>query len=130
MSSPDGERYSQVKRPHNVRCVLSRFRCNGHCFLLTVYLARIGRIENRLCSVCGHPLQYTSHLILHSPATDSSWRSLLGDSLFLYDLSSRSWGLPGFCGSMVFCHVPIPRKGPGSNNSKLIFALAVTSCNT
>ena len=79
--------------PCHARCVLSRLRCNGHSLLLDSYLSRIGRIENPSCSACGHSSQDTSHLILHCSATDSLRRSLFGDSLSLYDLWSRPWGV-------------------------------------
>ena len=72
--------------PRHARCVLSRLRCNGHSLLLGSYLSRIGRIENPSCSACGHSSQDTSHLILHSSATDSLRRSLFGDSLTLQPL--------------------------------------------
>ena len=62
--------------PRHARCVLCRFRCNGHSLLLGSYLTRIGRIENPFCSACGHSSQDISHLILHCPATDSLRRSL------------------------------------------------------
>ena len=96
--------------PRHARCVLSRLRCNGNSLLLSSYLSRIGRIENHSCCACIHPSQDTSHLILHCLATDFLRRSLVGDSLSLYDL----W--PGFWGSMVFRHTLILRKGSGSNN--------------
>ena len=81
----------ELVRPRHARCVFFRLRCNGHSFLLSSYLSRIGRIENSSCSACGHSSQDTSHLILHCPATDSLRRSLFGDSLSLYDLWSRPW---------------------------------------
>ena len=84
--------------PRHARCVLSRLRCNGHSLLLGFYLSRIGRIENPSCSACGHSSQDTSHLILHCPATDSLRRSLFGDSLSLYDLWSRPWGVARLLG--------------------------------
>ena len=84
--------------PRHARCVLSRFCCNGHSLLLGSYLSRIGRTENHSCSACGHPSQDTSHLILHCPATDSLRRSLFGDSLSLYDLWSRPWGVARLLG--------------------------------
>ena len=79
--------------PRHARCVLSCLRCNGHSLLLGSHLSRIGRIENSSCSACGHSSQDVSHLILHCPATDSLRRSLFGDSLSLYDLWSRPWGV-------------------------------------
>ena len=61
--------------------------------LLASCLSRIGKIENPFCSACVHPSQDIFHLILHCPATDSLRRSLFGDSLSLYDLWSRPWGV-------------------------------------
>ena len=84
--------------PRHARCVLSRLRCNEHSLLLGSYLSRIGRIENPSCSACGHSSQDTSDLTLHCPATDSLRRSLFGDSLFLYDLWSRPWGVARLLG--------------------------------
>ena len=71
--------------PRHARCVLSRLRCNRHSLLLGSYLSRI---ENPSCSTCGH-------LSSHS-------------ALFRYGLFGE---LPGFWGSMVFRHAPVPRKG-------------------
>ena len=110
--------------PRHARRVLSRLRCNGHSLLLGSYLSRIGRIENPSCSACGHSSQDISHLILHCPATDSLRRSLFGDSLSLYDLWSRPWELPGFWGSMVFRHAPIPRKGSGKQQQQQLHPIA------
>ena len=73
--------------------MLPRLRSNGHSFLLSSYLSRIGRIENPSCSACEHSSQEISHLILHSPTTDSLRRSLFGHSLSLYDLWSRPLGV-------------------------------------
>ena len=110
--------------PRHARCVLSRLHCNGHSLLLGSYLYRIGRIKNPSCSVCGHPSQDTSYLILHCPARGCLSCSLFGDSLFLYNLWSRPWGvarllgLHGFwspCSPFVF---PIPRKGLGNQQQQ------------
>ena len=103
--------------PRHARCVLSRVQCNGHSLLLGSYLSRIGRIENPSCSACGHSSQ-APHLILHCPATDSLRRSLFGDSLSLYDIWSRPWGVARLLGSMVFRHAPIPRKGSGNQQQQ------------
>ena len=100
--------------PRHTRCVLSRLRCNGHVLLLGSYFSRIGRIENPSCSACGHSSQDTSHLILHCLATDSLRRSLFGDCLFFTTSGPDPGELPGFWGSMVFRHAPIPRKGWGN----------------
>ena len=93
--------------PRYARCVLSRLRCNGHSLLLSC-LSRIGRIENSSCSACGHSYQDISHLILHCPATDSLRRSFFGDSLSLYDLWSRPWGVARLLGlhGLPPCHHP------------------------
>ena len=84
--------------PCHARCVLSRLRCNKHSLLLGSYLSRIDRIENPSCGACGHSSHDTSHLILHCPATDFLRRSLVGDSLSLYDLWSRPWGVARLLG--------------------------------
>ena len=84
--------------PRHARCVLSRLRCNGYSLQLSSYLFRIGRTENPSCGVCKHSSQDISHLILHYPATDSLHRSLFGDSLSLYDLLSRPWGVSQLLG--------------------------------
>ena len=89
---------TQVPSISTEELVLSRLRCNGHSLLLGSYLSRIGRIENPSCSACGYSSQDISHLILHCPATDSLHRSLFGDSLSLYDLWSRPWGVARLLG--------------------------------
>ena len=104
--------------PRHARCVLSRFRCNGHSLLLGSYLSRIGRIENPSCSACGHSSQDASHFTLHCPATDSLHPSLLA-TLCLPTTSGPDPGeLLGFWGSMVFRHASIPRKGSGKQQQQ------------
>ena len=97
----------------HARCVLSRLRCNGHSLLLGSYLSRIGRIENSSCSACGHSFQDISHLILHCPATDSLRHSLFNDSLSLYDLWSRPWGVARLLGLHGLPPCPHPAEGVG-----------------
>ena len=105
--------------PRHARCVLSRLRCNKHSLLLSSYLCRIGRIENSSCSACGHSSQDTSHLILHCPVTNSLRRSLFDDSLSFSLTSGPDPGeLPGYWGSMVFRHAPIPWKGSGNQQQQ------------
>ena len=99
--------------PRHARCVLSRLRCNGHSLLLGSYLSRIGRIENPSCSACSHSSQDTSHLILHCPAKDSLHRLLFGDSLSLYDLWSRPWGVSRPLGLHGLPPYPHPSEGVG-----------------
>ena len=99
--------------PRHARCVLSRLRCNGHSHLLGSYLSRIDRIENPFCSACGHSSQDISHLILHCPATDSLRRSLFGDSVSLYDLWSRPWGVAWLLGLHGLPPCPHPSEGVG-----------------
>ena len=99
--------------PRHARYVLSLLRCNGLSHLLGSYLSRIGRIENPFCSACGHPSQDTFHLILHCPATDSLRRSLFGDSLSLYDLWPRPWGVFRLLGLHGLSPCPHPSKGVG-----------------
>ena len=99
--------------PRHARCVLSRLRCNGHSPLLGSYLSGIGRTDNPSCSACGHSSQEMSHLILHCPATDSLRRSLFGDSLTLYDLWSRPWGVGRLLGLHGLPPCPHPSEGVG-----------------
>ena len=66
------------------RHALSCFRHSGLSLLLCSYLTKRDRIENSSCSAFKYPFQDTSHLILHRTATDS---------LSLYDLWSRPWGV-------------------------------------
>ena len=44
-------------------------------------------------------------------------RSLFGNTLSLYDLWSRPYGVARLLGLMVSRHAPIPRKGSGNNNN-------------
>ena len=99
--------------PCHACCVLSRLRCNGHSLLLGSYLSRIGRTENPSCSASGHSPQDTSNLILHCPATDSLGRSLFGDSLSLYELWSRPWGVARLLGLHGLPPCPHPLEGIG-----------------
>ena len=98
--------------PRHARCLLSRLRCNGHSRLGS-YLSRIGIIENSSCSACGHSYQDISHLILHCPATDSLRRSLFGDSVSLYDLWSRPWGVARLLGFHGLPPCPYSSEGVG-----------------
>ena len=99
--------------PRHARCVLSRLRCNGHSLLLGSYLSRIDRIGNPSCSACGHSSQDISHLILHCPATDTLRRSLFGDSLSLYNLWSRPWGVAWLLGLHGLPPCPHPSERVG-----------------
>ena len=104
--------------PRHARCALSRLRCNRYSLLLSSCLPRIGRIENPSCSACGHSPQDTSDLILHCPGLDSLRCSLFGDSLSLYDLWSRPWGVARLLGLHVFPPRPIPWKGLGKQQQQ------------
>ena len=114
----------------HARCVLSRLHCIGHSLLLGSYLSRVGRIKNPSCSACGHSSQDTSHLILHCPATDSL------ATLCLSTTSGPDPGeLPGFWGSMAFCHAPIRWKGSGNQQQQRVrkaldnFVMLVLLCS-
>ena len=99
--------------PRHARCVLSRLRCNGCSLLLGFYLSRIGRIENPSCSACGHSSQDTSHLILLCRTTDSLRRLLFGNSLSLYDIWSRPWGVARLLGLHDVPQCPHPSEEVG-----------------
>ena len=114
--------------PRHARCVLSRLHCNGHSLLLGSYLSRIGKIENPSCSACGHSSQDISHLILHCPTTDTFFAApSLATLCFSTTSGPNPWELPGFWGSMVFHHAPIPRKGSGNNNNSNVTMGITTS---
>ena len=105
--------------PRHACCVLSRLRCNGHSLLLSSYLFKMGRIENPSCSACKHSSQDTSHLILHCAATGSLCTAHSLASVCLPTTSGPDPGeLPGFWGSIVFRHVPIPQKGSGKQQQQ------------
>ena len=108
--------------PRHARCIFSRLRCNGHSLLLSFYLSRIGRIENPSCSACGHSSQDTSHLILHCPATTLCAAHFLAILCPSVTSGLDPGELPGFCGSMVFLHAPIPRKESGKQHYHTCFA--------
>ena len=95
--------------PRHARCGLSRLRCNGHSLFLSSYRTRIGRTENPSSSACGHPFRDTSNLILYCPAMNSLHCSLFGDSLSLYDLWSRPWGVAQLLG--LYGYPPYPSYG-------------------
>ena len=59
----------------------------------------------------------SAFIILHCPATDSLRRSLFGDSLSLYGLWSKPWGVARLLGLHGLPLCPIPRKGSGNNNN-------------
>ena len=103
----------ELMLPRHARCVFFRLRCNGHSLLLGFYLSRIGRLENPSCSACGHWSQDIYYLILHCPATDSLRCSLFGDSLSLYDLWSRPWGVSRLLGLHGFPPCPHTSEGVG-----------------
>ena len=104
--------------PRHARFVLSRLRCNGHSLLLSFYLFRIGKIKSLSCSACGHLSQDTSHLILHSPATDSLRYSLFGNFLSLYNLWSRPRGVARLLGLDGLPPCPLLRKGLGNQQQQ------------
>ena len=99
--------------PPHARCVLFRLSCKEHSLLFSSYLFKIGRIQNLSCSACGHSCQDISHLILHCPATDSLCRSFFGDSLSLYNLWSRPWGVSRLLRLHGFPPCPHPSEGVG-----------------
>ena len=100
--------------PRHARCVLSRLRCNGHSLLLSSYFLRTGRIENPSCSACGHSSRDTSHLIFALSSYGLFAPLAFGDSLSLYDLWSRPWGVARLLG----LHGLPPCPHPGNHSNK------------
>ena len=80
--------FEELVLPRHARCVLSRICCNGRSLLLSSYLSRI---ENPSCSACGHPSQYTCHVIPHCLATDSASLALWQLSVPLRLLMQALW---------------------------------------
>ena len=111
--------------PRHTRCVLSRLRCNGHSLLLSSYLCRIGRIENPSCSACG-PSPRTPLISFCTVQLRTLCAAHSLASLCLCTASGPDPGeLPGFWGSMVSRHAPIPRKGSGKQKQQMIVVCAV-----
>jgi len=52
------------------------------------YLCRIKRKESSSCSVCGHPLQDLTHLLLDCPASEALRHAIFGTTN-IFDLCSR-----------------------------------------
>ena len=100
--------------PRHAHCVLSRLRCNKHSLLVGSYLSRIGRIENPSCSaVDTRPRTALISFCTVQQRTPCAAYSLA--ALCFFTTSGPDPGeLPGFWGSMVFRHAPIPRKGSGN----------------
>ena len=104
--------------PRHARCVLSRFRCNGHSLLLGCYLSRMGIIENPSCSACRHSSQDVCHLIMHCPATDSLRRSLCGDSVSVRPLVQTLGSCPASGAPWCSAMPPLPWKGSGKQQQQ------------
>ena len=94
--------------PRPACCVLSCLCSNGHSLLLGSYLSRIGRIENPSCSACEtRPRTTVISFCTVQLRTLCATHSLV--TLCLFTISGSETGeLPGFWGSMVFRHAPIP----------------------
>ena len=112
--------------PRHALCVLSRLRCNGHSLLLSSFLSRIGRIENPSCSACEHPSQDTFHLIC-TVQLRTLRCSLFGDSLSLYDLWSRPWGVVRLLGRHGL--PPYSHRWEGVGNNKLCNSFRAAGTN-
>ena len=104
--------------PRHARCVLSRFRCNGHSLLFGSYLSRIGRIENPPAA----PVDTRPRTSLISFCTVHLRTLCAAHSLATLCLSTTSGPdpgeLPGFWGSTVIRRAPIPRKGSGNQQQQ------------
>ena len=106
--------------PRLACCVLSRQRCNGHSLLLSSYLYRIA--ESRILHAA--PVDTRPRTPLISFCTVQLRTLCAARSLATLCLSTTSGPgpgeLPGFWGSMVSRHAPIPRKG-SDNNINMIY---------
>ena len=105
--------------PRHACCVLSRLLCNGYSLLLG-YLSRIGRFQNSSCSACGHSSQDTSISFCTVQLRTLCTAHFLATLCLSTTTGPDPGELPGFWGSMVFRHAPIPRKGLGNQQQQLI----------
>ena len=99
--------------PCHARCVLSRLCCNGHSLLLGSI--SLGLAELRILPAA--PVDTRPRTPLISFCTVQLWTLCAAHSLatlYLFTTSGPDPGeLPGFWGSLVFRHAPIPQKGSG-----------------
>ena len=104
--------------PRHALCVLSRLRCNRHSLLLG--LTSLGLAELRILPAAPADTRLRTPLISFCTLqlrTLCAARSLA--TLCLFTTSGPDPGeLPGFWGSMVFRHAPIPRKGSGKQQQQ------------
>ena len=103
----------ELALPRNVRCALSRLRCNGHSLLLASYLARIGRSTSSSCSACGDSTQDLRHILLDCSSLEPIRRAIFGSSLSPLDLWSRPWGVARMLGLRGVAPRPHPPDGVG-----------------
>ena len=110
--------------PRHARCVLSRLRCNGHKpsfrFLsLQDWQNREFFLQRLWTPVPGHLSSHSalSSYGLFAPLTLCTAHSLATLCLFMTSGPDPE-KLPGFWGSMVFRHTPIPRKGSGKQQQQ------------
>ena len=100
--------------------VLSHLCCNGHSLLLSSYFSTIGRIENLFAA----PADIRPWTPLISFCTVQLRTLCAAHSLATLCISTTSvpgpGKSPGFWGSMVLRHAPIPRKGQCNNNNSII----------
>ena len=106
--------------PRHARCVLSRLCCNGHSLLLGSYL---GLAESRILPAA--PVDTRPRTPLISFCTVQLRTLCAACSLATLCLSTTFGPGPGkllsFCGSMVFRHTPIPRKGSVKQQQQPLF---------
>ena len=104
--------------PRHARCVLSRFRSNGHSLRLGSYLSRLAELR----TLPAAPVDTRPRTSLISFCTVQLRTLCAAHSLATLCLSTTSGPdpreLPGFWGSMVFRHAPIPRKGSGKQQQQ------------
>ena len=104
--------------PRHARCVLSRLRCNGHSLVLGSI--SLGLAESRI--LLAAPVDTRPRTSLISFCTVQLRTLCVAHCLVTLYLSMTSGPdpgeLPGFWGSMVFRHAPIPRKGSGNQQQQ------------
>ena len=108
----------ELVRPRHACCVLSRLHCNGHSLLLGSISP--GLAESRI--LLATPVDTCPRTSLISFCTVQLRTLCAAHSLATLCLSMTSGPdpgeLPGFWGSMVFCHAPIPWKRSGNQQQQ------------
>ena len=108
--------------PRHARCVLSRLRCNERSLLLSSYLSRDWQNRESFLQRLTNTRPRTLLISFCTVQLRTLRRSLFGDSLFLYDLWSRPWGVARLLGLHGLPPCPLSL-GRGRVNTNRIYKI-------